>query len=121
MRITGGWYRDRDYFVNRGIALKDALETFLNDPPDKTGGICSLESVRHRERVNHIPQGTWLHNEYALSSKIHQFNSTAPDTLSTNSLSKRKIGGTFFVKTVPPNPLQETLTLAGIVISPQEK
>jgi hypothetical protein len=32
-----------------------------------------------------------------------------------------KFGGTFFAKTVPPNLLQETLTLAGIVISAQEK
>jgi hypothetical protein len=40
---------------------------------------------------------------------------------SIESPSKRKTGGTFFVKKVPPNPLQETLTLAGILISPQEK
>jgi hypothetical protein len=32
-----------------------------------------------------------------------------------------KIGGTFFAKTVPPSPLLETLTLAGILISPKGK
>jgi hypothetical protein len=31
------------------------------------------------------------------------------------------VGGTFLKRRVPPNPLQETLTLAGIRISPAGK
>ncbi len=78
MRITGGGYRNRYYFVNRRIALEYPLETLLNNPADKTRGMIALERVHQGERVNNIPQGAWLHNEYALVSKIHQLNSTAP-------------------------------------------
>ncbi len=89
------------------------------------------------------PGRIWLHEGFPRGTNVprrqahtnlrrDQSNSTArnrkgnternrPPSLISASGPSGKIGGTFFVKKASPNPLQETLTLAGLVFSAQEK